>query len=136
MTATYLPYLRVDDVVTYSKGSTLYKITRVKQVKALAIESVTGRRVELRIEHCKPADKDAFVETEENLKPAPTLGLGMAVRFKNPNDKNRGVFVTLNLTAGGWRVARLGGKDGMRYFYNVEASRLEPVAAINDADWS
>jgi len=134
---THMEFLRDGDVVTYGGGSTLYKLTRVKIAKALAIESVTGRRVEVRLEHCHKTDKpETFVETEENLKPAPNLGLGMAVRFKNPTPKNAGVWVTLNLTAGGWRLARLGGIDGMRYTYNVEANRLVPVDAINNADWS
>ena len=132
---TEMPILRKGDVVTYGGMPTLYKITHVKQVKAYAIESVTGRRVELRMEHCKLADASEFVDREEDLEPAPQLALGMAVRFKEPSAKTQGVFVTLDQKQGGWRVARLGGKDGMRYFYNIDAKRLVPVDEINSADW-
>lgn len=131
---TEFPILFEGDVVTYGRGSTLYKITRMKQVKCIAIESVTGRRVEMRIEHCRKAENpEAFVETEENLKPAPTLGLGMAVRFKRHPE--RGVYVVINQTSGGWKVAKLGGSEGMRYFYNLDAKDLDPVDEINNVTW-
>ena len=130
---TEFPLLFEGDVVTYDRGSTLYKITHLKRVKALAIESVTGRKVELRLEHCKKADKSAFVETEENLKPAPILALGMAVRFKRHPE--RGVYVVINQTAGGWKVAKLGGREAMRYYYNLDPKDLVPVDEINSVDW-
>lgn len=131
---TEFPLLFEGDVVTYGRGSTLYKITRLKQVKCLAIESGTGRRVELRIEHCKKADDSSlFIETEENLKPAPKLTLGMAVRFRRHPE--RGVYVVINQTSGGWKVAKLGGSAGMRYYYNLEASDLTPVDEINSVNW-
>lgn len=133
---TQLPMIFPGDVVTYGRGSTLYKVTKTKQVKCNAVESANGRRVELRIEHCvKAEDPSLFVDTEETLAPAPKLALGMAVRFRRQTSKNAGVFVVLNQTQGGWKVARLGGKDGMRYFYNLEANMLVPVDEINSVDW-
>jgi hypothetical protein len=132
-----LPYISEGDIVTYGGGSTLYKVTRVKQVKCLAIESGTGRRVEMRIEHCKKIDDPSrFVAKPEDEVPPPTLEFGMAVRFKNPSAKTQGVFVVTHHTSSGWRVSRLGGGEGTRYFHSIEAERLVPVDAINLVDWS
>lgn len=133
--ATMFPVLFEGDVVTYGRGTTLYKITRVKQVKCLAVESGTGRRVELRMEHCRKADDPSkFVGRE--IENVPTLSFGMAVKFRRPQSKARGVYVVIGQTSGGWKVARLGGGDGNRYFYNLDASDLVAYDEINEQEWS
>lgn len=135
--ARMIEIIRDGDVVYYGANkSVLYKVTRTKIAKFLAVESGTGRRIEGRLEFAHKADNpEDFEDTEETTAPAPSLALGMAVRYKNPSPNMRGVFVTLNKTSTGWRLARLGGSDGMRYYHSVEANRLEPVDAINHADW-
>jgi len=130
-------FIREDDIIYYgSNKDVLYKVTRVKQVKFLAVESNTGRRIEGRLEHAHKADNpDDFIVAGDLLEAAPELALGMAVRWKEPDARTQGVFVTIGKTAAGWKVARLGGGDGMRYWHSIDGRRLEAVPQINNAAW-
>lgn len=130
--------VREGDIVHCGLSPTLYKVTRVKIAKLFAIESLTGRKVEFRIEHARKADNPTdYVEPVESFEPKPELALGTAVRFKRANEPDKkGVWVVINKTAGGWKIARLGGGGGMRYYYNLDSADLVPVSEINDVDWS
>lgn len=116
------------DIVYYGRDkSVLYKITRVKQVKFIATESGTGRSIEGRLEHAHRADNpEDFVPAGRETLSAPNLALGMPVRWRTPSAKTRGLFVVIGQTAAGWKVARAGGGDRMRYFHSIDARDLVP----------
>jgi hypothetical protein len=127
-----LPFIYPGDVVTYGNSPTLYKVTRVKQVKLLA-EDEAGKSWELRIAGCKKVeDPSVFVSRKPVIK-APDLALGLAVRFRDPSRRDQyGLFVVIGQTAAGFKVSRLGGGDGMRYWHSLPAERLVPEDAVND----
>jgi hypothetical protein len=133
-----IPLLFVGDVVRYGKEPRPFKITRVKIAKAFATESVTGRKVELRIEHCRKVNETFVEKAAVAEEPKTVFYPGMAVRFKHirPDGKNRGVFVTTQKTPAGWFLSRLGGGDKDVRWHKVPESSIVPVDAINNADWS
>jgi hypothetical protein len=129
------PRLFPGDVVTYGREATLYKVIRPKQVKVI-VEDEAGTRWELRISGCKKVDDPSiFVSLKPEVQ-APKLAFGMAVRFADPNRPDKfGVFVVIGQTAAGFKVSRLGGSEGMRYWHSLDAEKLVPVPEINNQTW-